>query len=266
MKKVIKNRNSKNKKFALASLVLVSLALENIGTLASQDDLESQEIPQIQASPYSEESNNEVNEEILVEENNFDSSNQILSGEVVSINAGAYSPGRVDRGFTSASARVGDRGYLTLDQELNGIPKGSKVEFVVSSVIKAKRRFEKSGEIQLKAVKIVYPDGQTIPLNGEVYVVRDTSSTILIGEAKKKRIAKSAGKTAAGAATGALGGLIGSAIGGDASGRATAIGAGIGAGLGLLGAGLSKGEEVVVNSGDKLFLKFNKSMQLTPKR
>lgn len=245
----------------LASLTLLALVSGNLGTLAAEDDLESQEIPAIQASPYSTE---EVIENNATETTANSSNSQVLTGEVVSVNAGAYTPGSVDRSFTSATSRVGDRGYITLSQSLNGIPAGSRVEFVVSSVSRAKRRFDKPGQMQLKAVKIIYPDGQTVNLSGDAYIVRDAGETVLVGETKKKRVAKAAGKTAAGAGVGALGGLIGSALGGNASGKATAIGAGIGAGVGLLGAGLSKGKEVTINSGDKLLLKFNKAMQLTP--
>lgn len=260
MKKMNKLKKEKNN-LLLASLTLLTLVSGNLGTLAAEDELESQEIPAIQASPYSTEETTTNN---ATSTNTTTSNSQILSGEVVSVNAGAYTPGSVDRGFTSATARKGDRGYLTLTQSLNGIPAGSRVEFVVDSVSRAKRRFDKPGEMRLKAVKIVYPDGQMVTLNGDAYVVRDSGSTVLVGETKKKRVAKAAGKTAAGAGVGALGGLIGSALGGNASGKATAIGAGIGAGVGLLGAGLSKGDEVVINSGDKLLLKFSKAMQLTP--
>ncbi|MDX1919630.1 MAG: hypothetical protein SFU25_02720 [Candidatus Caenarcaniphilales bacterium] len=191
---------------------------------------------------------------------------QVLSGEVIHISAGASAPGKIDRSFTSSTSRVGDRGILTLNQNLQGIPAGSKVEFVVSSVTEPKRRFDKPGTMQLKAVNIIYPDGSTTPLTGEAFISRNGEGTVLVGEANKKRVAKAAGKTAAGAATGALGGLIGSSIGGRASGKATAIGAGIGAGVGLIGAGLSKGDDVVINSGDTLLLKFTKATQITPSK
>lgn len=234
-------RVMKNKKI-IASLSLLILASCNLASFAAQDELQSQTISS--QNPYQ--------------------NSTVLSGEVVQISAGASAPGKVDRSFTSTTSRVGDRGILTLNQKLQGIPAGSQVEFVVSSVVSARRGFDKPGTMQLKAIKIIYPDGSSAPLSGEALIVRNSGETVLVGESNKKRVAKTAGKTAAGAATGALGGLIGSSLGGGASGRATAIGAGIGAGVGLLGAGLSRGEDVVINSGDNLLLKFTKAAQLTP--
>jgi hypothetical protein len=189
---------------------------------------------------------------------------KVLTGQVINITSGASTPGKVDRSFSSSTSRIGDRGILTLSQAYEGIPNGSQVEFVVSSVTEPKRRFGKPGTLQLKAVNILYPDGSKVALNGEAYVVNNSGSTVLTGAATKERVIKTAGKTAAGAATGALGGLIGSAIGGGNLGRATAIGTGIGAGAGVITAGLSKGDDATVNSGDNMFLKFVKDVKLSP--
>ncbi len=252
---------------------LILLALISSGSVFSAD-YASQDL---QSSPYSsnEADNNRAdrysrhrshrynNGQVDQYSNRYSPDQTVLSGQVISIPAGTTATGSIDRGLSSNSTRVGERGFLTLNQSTNGIPAGSKVEFTVSKVSPAKRGFDNPGELQLKAIRIIYPNGESANLSGEAYIVEDTSSTILSGNTKGKRVAAAAGKTAVGAGVGALGGLIGSKIsGGTRTGKSVALGTAIGAGLGLAGAGLSKGRDVEINSGDKLFLKFNRSSQV----
>jgi hypothetical protein len=232
--------------YSLILLALISSGSVYAAGYASQD---------LESNPYS--SNTDTY-------NNSSLNQTVLSGRVVSIAAGTSVGGTIDRGLSSNSTRVGERGFLTLNQASNGIPVGSRVEFTVSRVSPAKRGFDNPGELQLKAIRVIYPNGSSANLTGEAYIVEDNSSTILSGNTKGKRVAAAAGKTAAGAGIGALGGLIGSRIGSRnrSTGRSVALGSAIGAGIGLAGAGISKGRDVEVNSGDKLFLKFNRITQV----
>ena len=190
----------------------------------------------------------------------------IVSGEVVSIQSGASSSGTVDRGINSSSARVGDRGYITLSQGLNSIPAGTRVEFTVSRVSPARRGFNKPGEIQLKAVQLTYPDGKSGVISGDAYVVNsDADGTIIKGTTTGKRVGKVAANTAVGAGVGALGGLVGGAISGGRLGKGAAIGAGIGAASGVVASGFDKGKDVNINSGEKMTLRFTKSAQISVK-
>ncbi len=237
--------------YSLILLALISSGSVYAAGYASQD---------LESNPYSS------NTDTYNNSSSADTySNQtVLSGRVVSIAAGTSVAGTIDRGLSSNSTRVGERGFLTLNQASNGIPVGSRVEFTVSKVSPAKRGFDNPGELQLKAIRVIYPNGSSANLTGEAYIVEDNSSTILSGNTKGKRVAAAAGKTAAGAGIGALGGLIGSRIGSRtrSTGSSVALGSAIGAGIGLAGAGISKGRDVEVNSGDKLFLKFNRSTQV----
>ncbi len=188
--------------------------------------------------------------------------NTVLRGSVISIPAGASVPGNSDRGMSSATARVGDRGFLTLNQDFYGIPAGSRVEYIVDRVKAASRGFDNPGSITLKAIEVTYPNGSKAPLLEAFVVSSGNGGTSMAGSSRGRRVATAAGKTAGGAAIGALSGLALSAIGGGVSGKAVAIGAGIGAGAGLIGAGVSKGQDVSISSGQKLFLRFNKASQV----
>ena len=188
---------------------------------------------------------------------------EVLLGKVVSITAGAKANGFIDRAFSSTGSRVGDRGYFTLNQSLKGIPAGSKVEFEVSQVSKAKwGRFKSPGKMQLKALNIVFPDGRSARLEGQAFITNNTGETVLKGSSAKDRIKSGAISTGVGAGTGALGSLIGAAIGGGAKGKSTAIGTAIGGGIGLASAAIRKGKEVNIRSGDKLFLLFTQNANL----
>jgi hypothetical protein len=187
-------------------------------------------------------------------------SQQVLTGEVVSIAAGAKASGTVDRGFASDTARIGDRGYLTLTENLNGIPSGAKVEFEVIRASKAKwGRFSSPGQLQLKALNVIYPNGKTARLNGEAYITDNTSEVVLKGSTKGERVRSTAIATGVGAGTGALGGLVGAALSKGSKGRGTVLGTAVGAGIGVGTAAIKKGDEVNIKSGEKLFLKFTQS-------
>lgn len=238
--------NKKQKTFS----AIFSLALLALPAFAQDSGLQTQTINST-SSPYSS--------------TNTTQTQQVLTGEVVSIAAGAKTDGTIDRGFASDTARVGDRGYLTLNQSLNGIPAGSKVEFEVSRASKAKwGRFNSPGELQLKALNITYPDGRTARLNGEAYITDSSGEVVLKGSTKGERVRSTAIATGVGAGTGALGGLIGSSLGrGSSKGRATALGTAIGGGVGLATAAIKKGDEVNIKSGEKLFLRFTQNARLT---
>jgi hypothetical protein len=194
------------------------------------------------------------------------SSQTVLSGEVVSVQAGANAPGTLTSGTISSEyAQVGQRGYITLNQGLNGIPAGSRVEFEVSNVRSAKRfKFDSPGELQLKAIQITYPDGRIARLNGNAYIVANPGETVLKGATTSERVKSTAVKTVGGAAAGAAIGVASAAIfgGRGAIGRGAWKGAAIGGGTGAAAALVSKGDEVVVNSGSRLFLRFPKSAQV----
>lgn len=237
--------NKKQKTFS----AIFSFALLASQAFASDSGLESQSITSTSSSPYT----------------NSGQTQQVLTGEVVSVASGAKADGVLDRGFASDTARVGDRGYLTLNQSLSGIPAGSRVEFEVSRASKAKwGRFKSPGELQLKALNITYPDGRTARLNGEAYITDSSGEVVLKGSTKGERARSAAISTGVGAGTGALGGLIGSALGRSSSkGKATALGTAIGGGVGLATAAIKKGDEVNLKSGEKLFLRFTQNARLT---
>lgn len=191
------------------------------------------------------------------------SGNKVLKGEVVSIASGTTAAGNVDRALSSATNRVGDRGYFTLNQNLNGIPAGSRIEFTVTQVESARRGFDKPGSMQLKAVSLTTPDGKSSPLNGNVYIVEDAKRTNLVGNTTGKRVATTAGKTLLGAGIGAALGTATAAATGGGLGRGAWMGAAIGGAGGAVGAGLSKGQDVDIRSGSKLILKFTQKVDVT---
>ncbi len=199
------------------------------------------------------------------------SSSPVLSGQVVSIQSGANATGTVSSGsFSSSSSRVGDRGYLTLTQGLNGIPAGSQVEFEVSHVREAGRGFERPGELQLKAIRLIYPDGRSARLNGEAFITDNSGGVLLKGATRGDRVKSAVKNTGVSTAVGATGGVIAGALSGVRGSRGRSIGRGAiaGAAIGALGgaaySGFQKGEEVVINQGSKLNLKFTKNTQVVP--
>jgi len=234
---MIKQNN--RKKFLAVSLGLLNLLSSNLVSLANEATIEGQSLTS-------------------------SSQSKTLSGEVISVSAGASASGAIDRGFSSDTAQVGDRGSLVLLQSVNGIPSGSRVEFVVGYVKSAKNfRFESPGEMRLDVVSITRPDGSRATLNGQAYVVTNPSETVLKGATTGDRVKKTAKKAAIGAGVGAAVGALSSlGRGGWSPGRGAWTGAAIGGGTGVAAAAVSKGEDVRINANSRAFLKFGKGSQL----
>lgn len=225
-----------SKKFFALSLTLLTLCA---GSLSSFAEIDSQQLPS-------------------------GSQSKTLSGEVISVVSGANATGTIDRGFSSDTAQVGDRGTLTLSQSVNGIPAGSTVEFVVGYVKPAKNfKFESGGEIRLDAISVTRPDGSRATLNGQAYVVTNPSEVVLKGSTTGERVKQTAKKAAIGAGVGAaVGALTSLGRGGWSPGRGAWTGAAIGGGTGLVGAAVAKGDDIRINANSRAYLKFAKNTQL----
>lgn len=183
-----------------------------------------------------------------------------LKGEVIRVEAGTYASAGIDRSISSSEARVGDVGFVVLHSDMDTldgtIPAGSKIEYVVDYARPARRGFSAPGELRLKAVRANLPDGSKADIDGGYLVMNSKDNdTMLKGNTAAERAQKTALHTGVGAGTGGLWGAIGS-IGSGSTGASTAIGAGVGAGIGLITAGFSKGKEVSISAGQRLYLKF----------
>lgn len=160
---------------------------------------------------------------------------------------------RIDDAISSSTARVGDRFRSTVLIPVHAsgvevVPAGSAVEGRIAAVRAARSR-GRAGEIAVVFDALVLPDGTRHQIEGALTDLRDEDSGEVDSEShvtgrssETRQIIFVGGGTGGGAA-------IGGAVGG---GKGAAIGAAIGAGAGVVGAMMSKGNEVEVRRGTEI--------------
>lgn len=138
------------------------------------------------------------------------------------------------------------------------IPSGSSLIGQVVNAVPAKRfRAGKGGLLEIRFTALQTPDGQRYPLSASV-----APEFQLQAETGGSRLAKGVGKTAVGAGLGAALGTAIGAIAGGMPGRGAWSGAAIGGGTGALTALASKGQELILNSGTRLPVILDQSLQV----
>jgi len=103
---------------------------------------------------------------------------QVAGYRTISVPAGAVVPVTLDKTLSSATARVGDRFTATVKSERLGdseFPAGSKVEGVVSEA--QPRNGGNPGVLDLDFRNVVLPDGNRVPLRGELIALDNESVT-----------------------------------------------------------------------------------------
>lgn len=179
---------------------------------------------------------------------------QPLHGYVVTVPAGTFVMGTVHNSLSSQTARAGDRVMVSINNPIMAggsvaIPAGSRVEGQVVSVTSAGRA-ERNGQLDIRFSQAVLPTGQRIPISARIQTQDGTG--ILKGGTAQGRASNVAVKTGGGAALGAALGTAMGPLSGGSVGRGAIFGTALGAGLGALAAGVGKGEEVALNSGEAI--------------
>jgi len=160
---------------------------------------------------------------------------------------------RINDALNSQTARIGDRFRSTVlvpvyASGVEVVPAGSTVEGRVAAVRAARSR-GRAGEIAVVFDALVLPDGTRHQIEGALTDLRDENSGDVDSEShvtgrssETRQIIFVGGGTGVGAA---IGGVVG-------GGKGAAIGAAIGAGAGVVGAMMSKGNEVEVRRGTEI--------------
>lgn len=187
-----------------------------------------------------------------------------LRGRVVVAPAGSSFEVSLSTTLSSGINHVGDPVTATVSAPLVigdavAIPAGSQVLGQVVNAIPA-RRFKAGagGILEIRFTALQTPDGQRYPLSASV----DTTQFKLQAETGGSRLAKGVGKTAVGAGLGAALGTAIGAIAGGMPGRGAWSGAAIGGGAGALSALVSKGSELILQSGARMPVILDQSLQL----
>lgn len=160
---------------------------------------------------------------------------------------------KMDDAISSRTARVGDRFRSTVlipvyASGVEVVPAGSVVEGRVAAVRAARSR-GRAGEIAVVFDNLVLPDGTRQQIEGALTDLRDEDSgevdseSHVTGRSSETRQIIFVGGGAGGGA------ILGGAVGG---GKGAGIGAAIGAGAGVVGAMMSKGNEVEVRRGTEI--------------
>jgi hypothetical protein len=178
---------------------------------------------------------------------------QALQGRISIVPAATKFTGTLSGAVSSEMSRVGDRVEIKIDQPLVSndntviVPWGS---FMTGSVteVKAAGRLGENGSMKIRFSEIQTPDGRRIPIQAAVA----TENGILSGGDNKGRILRALGTTAIGTVSGAALGTAMGPLSGGSVGKGAIYGTAVGAGAGAVAAGLQKGKESVLQSGDKL--------------
>lgn len=181
---------------------------------------------------------------------------QPLQGYVVTVPAGTSVQAQVQSGVNSGTARAGDRVVVSIASPVMSggavaIPAGSQVEGQVISVTSAGRA-GRNGQLDIRFSQAMLPNGQRIPISARIQT--EDGSGILKGGTARGRAGSAAVRTGGGAALGAALGTAMGPLSGGSVGRGAVFGTALGAGLGALAAGVNKGDEVTLNSGESLSL------------
>lgn len=248
MMKTLKNYNCKIMNFALA-LVLFFQSVPAIGQGGYQQPVEPRD-------SYDE----------IINENPADigTTKRPLRGKVVVAPQGARLTASLQTALSSGVNRIGDPVTAVVSEPLVAgsdviIPSGSRLIGQVVNSIPARRfRAGSGGVLEIRFTSVETSNGQRYPLSASV----DTAQFKLQAESGGSRLAKGVGKTAVGAGLGAALGTAIGAIAGGMPGRGAWSGAAIGGGTGALAALASKGSEFVINSGERIPIVLDQSLQV----
>lgn len=187
-----------------------------------------------------------------------------LRGKVVVAPTGSRFDVTLITTLSSGINRVGDIVNATVSTPLTigsdvVIPSGSQIVGQVVNAIPASRFMAGSGGLlEIRFTAIETPDGHRYPISASV----DTTQFSLQASTGGSRLAEGAKKTAIGAGVGAALGTAIGAIAGGMPGRGAWSGAAIGGGAGALTALASKGKELVLQSGIKVPVLLDQSLQV----
>lgn len=187
-----------------------------------------------------------------------------LKGRVVVAPAGSRFSASLVTTLSSGINRVGDIVTATVSNPLAigsdvVIPSGSQVIGQVVNAVPAQRfKAGAGGILEIRFTAIQTPEGQRYPLSASV----DTTQFKLQAETGGSRLAMGVGKAAVGAGLGAALGTAIGAIAGGMPGRGAWSGAAIGGGVGALNAIVSKGSELILNSGTEVPVLLDQSLQV----
>ena len=179
-----------------------------------------------------------------------------LQGRVATVPANTAFTGTITTPISSELNKVGDRVTLNVDQALSSsdgrviVPAGSQIIGTVSKVVPS-GRVGNPGDLDIDFNEIVTPNGERYTIQASV----NTEDGMLHGDSTKGRILKGVGITALGAGLGAAVGAGLGPLAGGSVGKGAIYGTAIGAGAGAIAAGINKGKEVSMTSGDQLQIK-----------
>ena len=187
-----------------------------------------------------------------------------LRGKVVVAPTGSRFDVTLITTLSSGINRVGDIVNATVSTPLTIgsdviIPAGSQIVGQVVNAIPAARFMAGSGGLlEIRFTAIETPDGQRYPVSASV----DSTQFNLQASTGGSRLAEGVKKTAIGAGVGAALGTAIGAIAGGMPGRGAWSGAAIGGGTGVLTALAAKGKELVLQSGVKVPVLLDQSLQV----
>lgn len=192
-------------------------------------------------------------------------------GRVVYAPAGLVIPATLSTAISTDVARPGDVIQASVSQAIilgdSQIPVGSKLLGQIAESQSA-RFLGRTGTINITFTRLRTPDGQEAPISasliGEIDKYDADAGNTLKGQTWKGKALKAGVQGTIGAGTGAaLGTAIGAiAGGGRGAGHGAWSGTAIGAGVGLAHSLLSKGKNVVIQSGTPIQLKLDSPLQL----
>lgn len=170
---------------------------------------------------------------------------------------------RMDSTLSSATARTGETFTMTVMEPVivNGqiaIAQGTKAQGHVTNVEPARRN--ETGTISVEFDRLVFANGQSIPIDGFL-MSTDPNVSNQIDEEGRTTGSSTTKRNIIFVGGGAgIGAVIGALVGG---GKGAAIGAGAGAGAGILGALFSKGHEAQVKTGDTFNYELTRSLRMS---
>jgi hypothetical protein len=187
-----------------------------------------------------------------------------LQGRIAIVPSQTIFTGLVTQPVSTDRSQVGDPVSITLDRPLLSssgdvvIPQNSQVTGFISAIAPT-GRLEKNAGMTLEFNRVITPSGQTYPLSAEV----NAENGMLKAGSAKGRVGKIAVRTVGGAAVGGAAGAILGAIKGkgkadDYLARGAALGGVVGAASSVIG----KGEELVLQPGDRLELKLSQPLSI----
>ena len=175
-------------------------------------------------------------------------------GHVIIMPAGTQFPATLHYNLSTANITAGDSVSFVLAEPFyyNGLmiaPAGSTI--YGNAVIAQKAgRTGKNAQLKIAFNSIMTPQGQNIPISGKIATSDGTG--ILKGGTAKNTAANYAKNTAIGAAVGALAGTALGPLSGGSVGKGAIYGTAVGGGVGVAKALIDKGQEVVIEAGEKI--------------